>query len=449
MKQKKVADFNSLLIYTRDLLRADQEIRIHYQNLYSDILVDEFQDINEIQWNIIKMLCAEDSRLFLVGDPNQSIYSFQGAKAEIIEKLIEDSRWKKVYLNVNYRSKEEIIKVANNFVGEEENLKHMTQNFLQATKEGGREVIIRKIDAEKIVSEVERLIENKQFRMKDIAILYRSNYISTWLEKHLVERRIPYEILGSYKFLERSEIRDVLAYLRVIVLKDDSSLLRTINLIKGIGAVTWEKIERECWLRNKKIIDYLESKEGERLKLDHEKKRVLRKFVDNLNNWARKIEEESGSLVGKINEILKSFDYWGYLSNLNEEREKNVEQLMNIAKEWEKEEHEEKKIKEKIIEFLNYLSMSFESKSEKKGELVTLSNIHQAKGLEFEVVFFVYLNKGIIPTARGMISEQGNKEEKRIFYVGITRAKELMYLTYNQGISPLLKMVENGKLRDN
>ena len=394
------------------------------------------------------MLCSDNTNIFVVGDPNQSIYGFQGAKAEIMESLVESQEWKKIYLNINYRSNKNIIDTANNFITEPENLNHLVQNLLQVTKEGDNPVIIRKIDAAQIIKEIKSLHE-KGTKLKDIAVLYRSNYVSAWLEKYLVEEKIPYEILGSYKFLDRSEIKDTLAYLKLILLKDDSSLLRTINLIKGVGAKTCDIIENKSFTEAKEIFELLEEVDNLEISLSKEKKNLLKEFINQIKKWENIIETENGSLADSINEILNSFSYWKYLMNLNEEREKNIEQLINICKEWEiQEASENKTIKHKMIDFLNYVNLIFEHKEnkDKKGELVTLSSVHQAKGLEFKVVFFSYLNQNIIPSRAFKL--ENLIEEKRIFYVGITRAKDIMYLTYNASMSPFLKLVENRKMRE-
>jgi DNA helicase-2/ATP-dependent DNA helicase PcrA len=271
-------------------------------------LVDEFQDINQIQWKLINLLVGEQQKLFLVGDPNQSIYGFQGSSPTLISSLQNERKWTKIFLNINYRSTNNILQVGNNFLAN--NSKMMVSNFLQTTKESGTAArIIRSFSISTVVRQILYFIRNEAIKLSEIAIIYRSNYLSTWLEQELVDQKIPYEILGSFKFIEREEIKDTLAYLRTILFQDDLSLLRVLKLVSGVGAKTIEAINEANYNAKQTIFTYLQVKWAELKKTDQSnKKGNLFVFLHSLNIYQKK-SYQSGKLGTFIKEILHSIQF--------------------------------------------------------------------------------------------------------------------------------------------
>ena len=439
LKEVNKIYFSDLLVYTLEILERNESVRYLIEKIYGSILVDEFQDINQMQWKIIKFLNSSSSNLFLVGDPNQCIYGFQGAIPELIKNLEQDKNWRIFYLNINYRSNTNILNVSNIFLREDHNL---IKNFLTTNKKERESVKIKKnFSTYKITEIIYYLLRLKKVPIGEIAVIYRSNYLSSFLEKELVKKKIPYQILGDYKFINRQEIRDVLSYLRAIVFQENSDLIRIISILKGIGENTVKKIESNSRKEGKKIFHYLLALNNkEQLDISEEKMIILRNFIDLLEifrTWSS-LEQEISVYTEKV---VEQFDYLNLIKE-EKERIKNVERLINIVRAWEKE-SEEKCIREQIIQFLNYLAISFEEKKE-NGNFLILSSVHQVKGLEFSVVIFAYLDKEVIPSS---ISED-QREESRIFYVGITRAKKFLYLLSSRTTSPFLDIVEKNASKE-
>lgn len=430
LEKNNLLDFEDLLLNTLKILQENQEIREKYQERFSHILVDEFQDVNEIQWKIIKLLTGEEKSLFVVGDPNQCIYGFQGANPELIASLKKDVDWTNIHLNINYRSTSNIIKATNDF--SKRNLT-LIKNELIPVKEKGESIRIKYSTVKEIIRELSQLNEEKKINLNEIAIIYRNNYLSNKFEKELIKRNIPYKILGDDDFIEREEIKDIIGYIESVIFQKNSSILTILRKSGSVGESTVEIIEDGSKNKEKEIYYFLNNNFGSNKKnietFQLEKKQIekLSSFIDCLNQLKRE-SLQAGKLSNFTKEIIDSFSYYDYLVDRVNffERKENIEQFLRILKKWEERNHKFFNRKEAAEKFLQYLKHAFEKKDPKKEESkLVLSTVHQAKGLEFEVVFFVNLDEGIIPSHRASNID----EEARIFYVGMTRAKDRLYLT--------------------
>jgi len=446
LKTNKALDFNDLLLYTIALFNYHPQVCQEYQEQFQHIFLDEFQDINSIQWEIIKLIMNDKQKIFLVGDPNQAIYGFQGATPELISSFTKDKNWKIIYLNINYRSTSKILDLTNSFI--QKNQPSLVNNLLTSSREEGVKVNwLNGCSISSIIRQIRWIVVREKIEFSDIVILYRNNYLSGRIEQELIAQKIPYEILGSFKFIEREEIKDTLSFLKAIIYQDSISLLRVLTLQQKIGARTTEKIEENSQKEGLSIYNYLNNfatitnLNQEKLIAGQVEKIGL--VILKINNWKEKLETDL-SLNNFLLGVLNDFSYWEHLkSRINsDEREKNVQQFINIADSWEKRRKKEYfTLGELANNFLQWIIIAFEDKQliKTRNNLV-LSSIHQAKGLEFEVVFFVYLDQGTLPYKE----TQDLLEEKRLFYVGITRAKRLLYLLNSKELySPFLNEIEH------
>lgn len=432
LEENEMLDFTDLLLKTFIILSESKPIREQTRAHFSHLLIDEFQDINNIQWEIINLLRNKDAMLFLVGDPNQSIYGFQGSSPDLIRSLQQRGEWINIYLNINYRSSSQIVELGNLFISNHPT--EMVQNQLRQTKEDGPEVILAvHAQIEEIVEKIKKFAE-ENVQYQEMAVIYRNNSNSREIEQVLIKAKIPYEVLGSFKFIERAEIKDALAYLRMLIHNNNDATIRTLSLVESIGQTTLNMLEETARERELSIlaclVEYYQGGKGKSFG-----KKIRSKQAENLKNFSEtasfqqsKIENYE-SVYEFLNEVLKSFQYYDSLVD-EEERLLNIQQLLNMIGNWETTNLlNGQGIAERTNEFLNYLTISFEDGQLKKTkDNLILTTVHQAKGLEFEVVFFTYLDQQIIPSERSNNSEV---EEKRIFYVGITRAKDYLYLVSN------------------
>jgi len=320
--------------------------------------------------------------------------------------------------------------IANNFLTK--NAQVMIVNLLQSTKEDGLEVkLIPYVAINAVVNRIKKLIaENPSDKLSEVIVLYRNNRLSYWLEEGLIASQIPYEILGSYRFIQREEIKDVLAYLRTIACQDDLSFLRVLKFVSGIGAKTLQNIEVQAQAKAKTILVYLkENYSSEEFQKKRDKN--LHAFLNTLLLFQEKMLGR-GKLSDLVGEILISFAYLPQLADRVEgsEKVKHVQQFLNILRMWERPKKEEfADLQEATLAFLEYCVVTFEdSKLHNQRDNIILSTVHQAKGLEFETVFFVHLDEGILPHKWSEL-----EEEIRLFYVGLTRAKKMLYLFNNSG----------------
>lgn len=429
----KALDFNDLLTATIKLLKVNEQLRKVYQSKFSNILVDEFQDVNDVQWELVNLFAGKQTTIFLVGDPNQSIYGFQGSSPELISSFIGKEDWTSIYLNINYRSTANIIEYSNQFLTR--NKQDLIFNKLRSTKETGATVEFISSSVRFVIKKIVYLIENLRVKQGEIVILYRNNYLSSMIEQELTFNRISYEILGAFKFIEREEVKDVVTYLKMMSFQDDISFLRILKITESFGAKFIENVAHFSQISGLTIANYLTSNVNELVsdrgdwKLNKNQKKVIGEFINSFKQLA--VQLETDCVVSKFaTEIISGFQYFAHLEKKSNhaERKRNIQQLLNVIRTWEKNNHNFENLRAALNDFIQYCLITFEDSSMKslKNNLI-LSSVHQAKGLEFDFVFFLHLDNGILPYK----NSADLAEEKRIFYVGITRARKRLYLVSN------------------
>lgn len=420
-------DFDDLLIKTVDILRDYEDVRDFYRSKFEYIFVDEYQDTNKIQYEFIKLVAGNEPNLTVVGDNDQSIYKWRGADINNILNFHKDFPGAKIVkLEQNYRSTQKILKVANKVI---ENNKTRIEKNLWTSRNEGKPVVYREFphSNEEEYGVINKIIglHYKGEEFKDMAILYRTNAQSRGFEEALVRESIPYKIVGGLKFYDRMEVKDILAYLRAINNTDDNvSLSRIINRPKrGIGDTSLAD-----------LLDYAD-KNGISL---YDLVTNIDKFED-LNIRARKNVRDFGSIlkilkdrseklsIGKLfEEVLYESGYVEDLKSQNtieaKTRLENIEELHSNIMEYDREGVE-------LAEYLNTLSLlsDVDKTSEESG--VNLMTMHAAKGLEFSTVFLVGFEEGLFPSNRSIESEDEVEEERRLCYVGVTRACNNLFIS--------------------
>ena len=439
LKRNSALDFDDLIFKTVELLKSDKEVLDYYRNRFKYIMVDEYQDTSKAQYELIKILAKEHQNICVVGDDDQSIYGWRGADIRNIlefEKDYDDVHV--VKLEQNYRSTQIILDEANTVISN--NIERKRKRLWSEKKDGELikiQVAQDEIEESDFVADMIAKISREQNRSyKDFAVLYRANAQSRSVEDALNRSQIPYNIYGGTKFYERKEIKDLIAYLRVIQNpQDDISIKRIINVPRrGIGLRTIEKIEDRASLKQESIYSVLIDIETNS-EISTKARNSISEFVDNVIGTLRTMREVYP--VSKlIEKVIESIDYYGYIDELYkgdkeeaEERKDNVKEFISVAMEF------EQNSEEKDLEtFLTGVALTSESSEEEEIDKVSLMTIHTSKGLEFPVVFIVGMEDGLFPIARAVrsMSDSEIEEERRLCYVGITRAKEILYLTLTQ-----------------
>ena len=417
LKQNNAMDFDDLLLLPITLFRKYPDVLQKYQERYKYILIDEYQDTNEAQYILSKMISAKYKNICVVGDADQAIYGFRGANYKNILNFEKDyPKALSIKLEQNYRSTKTILDAANDVIKNNEKRK---EKNLWSTKGKGDKITYYRAYDEKDESHytamtIKKLIE-EGVDASDIAVLYRTNAQSRVVEEEFLKQNIPYHIVGGFSFYQRKEIKDLLAYLKLIYNpKDDISLLRIINTPKrGIGLKTIENLTSKADLENKSIFEVIDS--GKELKF----KEIiisLQKISENitLTELIDKILETSGMKQELVSE--KSIE--------SEIRLENLEEFKSITKAF-----EERMGLVSLEDFLYEVSL-VNDKDEYKDSRhkVSLMTIHAVKGLEYVVVFVLGLEEGIFPHLNSLMSSSETEEERRLCYVAITRAKEKLYL---------------------
>ena len=410
-------DFDDLLLMPVRLFEHNKDILEHYQERYKYILIDEYQDTNPVQYKLSKLLASKYKNIFVVGDMNQSIYAFRQADYHNIVNFEKDyANAKTIKLEHNYRSTNNILNAANDVISHNKERKDLR---LYSDKGDGPKITYLRSYDEKheislVIDEINKLYLDG-YEPKDVAILYRTNAQSRAIEEVFASKGIPYKIYGSYYFYNRKEIKDLISYLKLIYNdKDEISLRRIINVPKrGIGDSAIKDIELRANLNQCSMYDALESK----------KELEFKDIIESIKKTS-----ENLSLTELIDEVL---DKSGMKKELEDshliEDETRLENLMEFKSITAS--YEERTGSVNLGDFLEEISLvSDQANHTEDGNVVTLMTLHSAKGLEFPVVFMVGMEEGIFPHNMS-IMEDNIEEERRLCYVGITRAKEKLYLT--------------------
>ena len=433
LREHFALDFNDLLLMPIRMFRENPRLLEFYQNLWNYMMIDEFQDTNVTQYEFMKLIVARDRNICVVGDDDQSIYGWRGAKIENIYRYERDYSPKVVPLEQNYRSTQLILDAANNVVNK---IAGRMEKKLWTDRSGGDRIVLietmRDTDEAQAVSDlVNDLLTRKSPR--DIAVFYRTNSQSRALEEAFIRRRIHYKIFGGQKFYERKEIRDVIAYTRLVINPfDRQSFERIVNIpARGVGPASKTKIVQFAKLSGISYVEAIMRAE----EIDGVPKEPSAKIADLgqvLFELNQSIEEITPTNFIKI--LLDSIDYKKYIREFDEngpERWENVEEFVNSVKTFEMSEEGDGK---NIVEYINSIALQTdidELKEEEEREYVSLMTIHNAKGLEFPVVFITGVNDGLIPHSNSRNSPEQMEEERRLFYVAITRARDNLYMSFS------------------
>lgn len=431
LRENQLLDFDDLLIYPLELLTDYKEVRELYQNRFDHVLVDEFQDTDVIQYKILKILGQKHKNLFVVGDPDQSIYGFRGANYNNSNLFLKDYNAQEIVLDKNYRSTNLILNAANKLIAN--NFNRPSEKNLESDLGQGMPIIYNKEQSDYqetfyVINQINQLIRNN-YQYDDIAILYRNNALSRLFEDALIKEGIPYVIYGGISFYQRKEIKDALAYVRVANdTSQDFYLKRIINVPKrSLGLVSIQKLEdkaRELGISMFEAIDYVE--------LRAQAKQSLLTFKQIIFDLKEAFDEMED--LYQLMPILMSKT--GYMDMLKLEDSESAEDRINNLKELQSvftrgDVYYEGTFYEKLNQQLDQIALYSDLDQETTEESrVKLATYHQVKGLEFRVVFMVVLEEGIFPNDRALMSSYELEEERRVAYVGITRAKERLYMTY-------------------
>lgn len=429
LRENNAIDFDDIINYTIDILSENPDVLQYYTEKFKYVLVDEYQDTNKAQFTLVTILASRYGNITVVGDNDQGIYSFRGADISNILNFEKDFPGTKIIkLEQNYRCTGNILKAANAVIKHNEN--KYEKKLWTENEEGSLPCLYQAEDeydeANYVVKQIEHLKTEEYLKPKDFVILYRMNAQSRAIEDILRRENIPYKIVGGLKFYERKEIKDTIAYLRLIHnTSDNLSLKRIINEPKrGIGKTSLDKIQEisdKTGTSMYEIIKHAEEYDLNRVKANAEE------FINLIEELRLKKQELSISEL--LKEVLNKSGYTRALELENtveaETRMQNLEEFLTVAIEF-----EEESADNTLPEFLESITLSSDvDEMQDEDNTVTLMTLHSAKGLEFPVVFLVGMEEGIFPGYKSIGEPKELEEERRLFYVGITRAKQFLYLT--------------------
>ncbi|MCH1624668.1 DNA helicase PcrA [Ferdinandcohnia quinoae] len=437
LRKNQALDFDDLIMMTIQLFQRVPEVLEFYQRKFQYIHVDEYQDTNRAQYLLVKLLASRFKNLCVVGDSDQSIYRWRGADIANILSFEKDYPSASVILlEQNYRSTKRILQAANEVI--EKNANRKPKNLWTENDEGNKIIYYRAdseaMEAQFVTGKIRELVNSGARKYADIAILYRTNAQSRVMEEVLLKSNISYQIVGGIKFYDRKEIKDILAYLRVIANPDDDiSLARIINVPKrGVGATSLDKIANYAIANELSIFQALH--EIEQIGVSGKVTNTLREFRDQIQNWGQM--QEFLSVTELVEQVI---DKTGYKDALKAEktleaqsRLENIDEFLSVTQNFEKQNDDKS-----LVAFLTDLALvadidKLEEDETDKNDAVVLMTLHSAKGLEFPVVFLIGLEEGVFPHSRSLMEEAEMEEERRLAYVGITRAEQELYITNAQ-----------------
>ncbi|WP_297473191.1 UvrD-helicase domain-containing protein [Persephonella sp.] len=418
-------DFDDLLLNVVKLFKENPEVLKKWQSKFDYILVDEYQDTNLVQHEILKLIVGNRDCITVVGDPQQCIYTWRGANPENILEFEKDFPGTRIIkLERNYRSTEKILSVANKVISGAKGRWKEKVLKLWTDRKGGEDIYLISLETDRRESEfitkrISSLVKDEGYRFGDLAVLIRMSYLSRNIEEAFVRSGIPYQVIGGLKFYERAEIKDILAYLRFALQpRDTQAFKRIINLpSRGIGEKTIQKIQ------NFYETDWLQALKDAYEQLPKKAQFSLQEFLE-LVEYVRKYGNEKPSETARyIVEVIKYEDYLEGKYKDWEDRVANIHELFNALKEVERS-------GKTFLEFLEESSLSQAQDNLENSDTVKIMTVHAAKGLEFPIVFIAGLEDGIFPSGRSFEDIEQSEEERRLFYVAITRAKEKVFMSF-------------------
>ena len=431
-------DFDDLLLKTNELLSRFPQVLSKYQNMFRYVLVDEYQDTNHSQYLIVKALSDKFQNICVVGDDAQSIYGFRGANINNILNFQKDYADVKLFkLEQNYRSTKNIVKAANSLI--EKNQKRLEKVVWTDNDEGSKIKVNRLLtDGEEGRFVASSIFENKnsqQLQNKDFAILYRTNAQSRAFEDSLRKRNIPYRVYGGLSFYQRKEIKDVLAYLRLIINEnDEEAFKRVINFpARGIGQTTINKLVVQANTLNVSLYSLCKELDGIEVNISKAIKLKVSNFVNLIESF--KISARTKNAFDIANEVVNDTGiiktYSALTSVEDQAKIQNIEEMLNGIKDFVEIQKEIPESTGSISEFLEDVALATDlDKDDQDTNKVALMTIHLAKGLEFPIVYIVGLEENLFPSAMNLNSRNDLEEERRLFYVALTRAEKEAYLSY-------------------
>ena len=430
-------DFDDLLMEVVRLFDERPNVLTRYQDRYQHILVDEFQDTNTAQYTLLRQLSSKQHNLFCVGDEDQSIYKFRGADFRNVQRFREQHpELTEIVLEQNYRSTQTILDAARGVI--DRNV-HRTRKNLFTDRSGGAslttyEAYNQDDEAQYVIDTIQQLIKARQYQAADFAVFYRTNAQSRAIEDAFIRSGMPYRLVGGTRFYARREIKDVLAYLRLVHNPHDAvSLMRVINVpARGIGVKTLEALDEAARQKNQtpyQLISELGSKDAPSLPgLTPKARQSLVGFAQMVDRWIDS-GPRSRNVAELIELILKDSGYRKYVDDGSDEgkdRLDNIKELRNVASEYTRAVGDDP-----LAEFLEDVALVADVDSLKdQADAPVLMTLHSAKGLEFPVVFITGMEEGLLPHSRSLEDPDEMAEERRLCYVGITRAKDRVILTY-------------------
>jgi len=433
LAQNNALDFDDLISFTVELFRKYPDVLEEYQERWKYINVDEYQDTNHAQYTLTKLLASKYRNLCVIGDSDQSIYSFRGADITNILDFEKDYNEAKIIkLEQNYRSTQVILDAADDVISKNKN--RPEKKMWTEQKEG--EIIdvwhcdSEKDEANKVVREIEKIMIDKKVQLNDVVILYRTNAQSRLMEESLLRYGIPYKVIGGVKFYSRKEIKDVLSYLRVIHNPNDTdSLLRIINTPpRRIGSTTIQKLQAFALSRSLSLAEIMNHIEMVDV-LNDKTKASLISFWNKMIKWRGEAMTTDVSVL--IKKIVQDVDFKAYLIDGTEEGEmryENILELISVASKYDGLTGELS-----LISFLEEVALVADTdKLNQQESNVTLMTLHSVKGLEYEYVFIVGCEENIFPHSRSLLDPLQMEEERRLMYVGVTRAMKKLYLVSAQ-----------------
>lgn len=427
-QQKKCfgLDYNDLIFLTLHIFREFKDIKLKWQKRLEYIMVDEFQDIDPPQYELMKNLCGYHNNLFIVGDPDQTIYTWRGANIGFIQNFDQSfPNVKTIMLMKNYRSTPEILDVANSLIDKNKN---RMKKDLEPILEHGSKVLVHhaispRKEAQWIIQEINSLIKD-DVNYGDITILYRAHYVTRVIEEELIKEKLPYRIYSGVQFFERMEIKDALSYLRMIAYKDDLSFSRIVNVPKrNIGSKRMKFLRQQAEKKHITLYEALKEnvEEGE---FSNTK---AKEFISLIDSYSEHMNDKP------VSELLSDvLDKSGYESLMrtegNQERLDDLAELKQSIYEWETTVGEEVD----LVSYLRHIALFTNAEVSTSKNKIKLMTIHAAKGLEFPYVFLIQLSEGIFPS-RKIRTEEQMEEERRLAFVAMTRAEKRLYLSDSGG----------------